>query len=149
MSVDIEMVELPENGFRCIQIASYRIYTVYWPPSSSVTLVSFVDFLGRLELSIRASEVLVIVAGDFYSKAPDWCSTITDSRGWRIGAKKTAHRPGLGTCAARKLAIDKESTKGAQWLSFCKSTSIGAERPKTSWPKQSVWCGHNARQRAL
>jgi len=80
-SVLIEVIGPPENGFRWLQIAGLQVYSVYWPPASSVSLSSFTDFLTRLEGSFRTSDVPVVLAGDFNAKSPVWCSPITDSRG--------------------------------------------------------------------
>jgi len=47
-NVSIEIIGPPENGFRWLQIDGLRVYSVYWPPASIVTLTSFMDFLTRL-----------------------------------------------------------------------------------------------------
>ncbi|KAL5237090.1 hypothetical protein ACI65C_004500 [Semiaphis heraclei] len=80
-NIPIEVIGPPENGFRWLQIAGLRLYSVYWPPASSVTLTSYADFLARLEGSIRTSGVPVVLAGDFNAKSPVWCSPTTDARG--------------------------------------------------------------------
>jgi len=66
-NVLIEVIGPPENGFRWLQIAGLRVYSVYWSPAFSVTLASFTDFLTRLELSIRTSDVPVVLV-----KSPVW-----------------------------------------------------------------------------
>lgn len=74
--VAIDIVGPAEVSFRWLQIGGVRIYSVYWSPN--VTLASFANFLVRLETSIRESKALVLVAGDFNSKSPEWCSPFSD-----------------------------------------------------------------------
>jgi len=49
------------------------IYSCYWSPNTDYTL--FVDFLDRLEGSVRNAQGVVIVAGDFNAKSPVWGTT--------------------------------------------------------------------------
>jgi len=44
-NIPIEVIGPLDNGFRWLQIAGLRVYSVYWPPESSVSLISFMDFL--------------------------------------------------------------------------------------------------------
>jgi endonuclease/exonuclease/phosphatase family metal-dependent hydrolase len=43
-------------------------------------MVEFEEFLNRLEISVKESEVPVIVAGDFNFKSGSWGSSIEDAR---------------------------------------------------------------------
>lgn len=75
----LEIAGPVEEGFRWIQAHGIRIYSVYCSPN--VTMVTYDDFLGRLEVSVRIAEVHVIIAGDFNAKRPEWGSPTSDSRG--------------------------------------------------------------------
>jgi len=57
-------------GFRWVKVEDRTVYTCYWSPNTSFTL--FVDFLDRLEGSIRQQTGTVLVAGDFNAKSPVW-----------------------------------------------------------------------------
>lgn len=57
-------------GFRWVKVEEFTVYTCYWSPNTVFTL--FVDFLDRLEGSIRQQTGTVIVAGDFNAKSPAW-----------------------------------------------------------------------------
>jgi len=46
-----------------VKVKDLTMYACYWSPNTVYTL--FVDFLDRLEGSIRQQEGTVIVAGDF------------------------------------------------------------------------------------
>lgn len=67
------------NGFVWVTIAGIRIYSCYWSPNS--TPAQYEDFLNRLEASVRASPVPVIVAGDFNAKHWLWGSPTNDYKG--------------------------------------------------------------------
>lgn len=54
------------NSFIWVTVAGVRIYSCYWSPNS--TLADYENFLGRLESSVRASSVALIVARDFNAK---------------------------------------------------------------------------------
>lgn len=69
-------------GFRWIIVGGFRIYTCYWPPVRNTAEYGlFVDFLDRLEASIRSASDPVIVAGDFNAKSPEWGDHRTDRNG--------------------------------------------------------------------
>jgi len=70
-----------ERGFRWIEAAGIRHYSCYWPSSSRSSIEEFNGFLGRLEASIRSSQLPVIAAGDFNSKSGSWGSPVEDERG--------------------------------------------------------------------
>lgn len=64
-----------EPGFRWIAAKGRRIYSCYWSPSS--TFPEYMDFLNRLESSIRASTTPVIIGGDFNAWHKAWGSSTT------------------------------------------------------------------------
>lgn len=66
-------------GFRWVRIENTTIYACYWSPNTDYTL--FVDFLDRLEGSIRNKKGMVIVAGDFNAKSPAWGDHREDHKG--------------------------------------------------------------------
>lgn len=69
-------------GFRWITIDGVRIYSCYWPPTRNCAdLDRFVNFLDRLELSVKSAEGPVIVAGDFNAKSPVWGGNCEDRNG--------------------------------------------------------------------
>lgn len=57
-------------GFRWVKVGDITLYACYWSPNTAYTL--FLDFLDRLEGSIRRQEGTVIAAGDFNAKSPAW-----------------------------------------------------------------------------
>lgn len=79
--VSVQRAGPQEAGFRWVEIDGLRVYSVYWPPSSSSNIEEFKDFLTRLEDSIRDSDLPVIAAGDFNSKSGSWGSPTEDARG--------------------------------------------------------------------
>jgi len=68
-----------EVGFRWVQIGGVTIYACYWSPNTEFT--QFIDFLDRLEASIRTANGMVIVAGDFNAKSPEWGDHREDAKG--------------------------------------------------------------------
>jgi len=68
------------EGFRWVQVGGTTIYACYWSPNTEFTL--FIDFLDRLEASIRTIKGRVIVAGDFNAKSPEWEDRREDAK-WR------------------------------------------------------------------
>jgi len=66
-------------GFRWVKVEDLTVYTCYWSPNTVFTL--FVDFLDRLEGSIRQQTGTVIVAGDFNAKSPVWGDHNEDPKG--------------------------------------------------------------------
>jgi len=70
---------LGESGFRWISITGMRIYSCYWSPNTS--LADFMDFLLRLERSIRSTTEDILLAGDFNAKHSEWGCPNNDRRG--------------------------------------------------------------------
>lgn len=68
-----------EPGFRWIAAKGRRIYTCYWSPNT--TFLDYLDFLRRLELSVRSSASPVIIAGDFNAWHTTWGSKQNNRRG--------------------------------------------------------------------
>lgn len=66
-------------GFRWVTVGGTTIYACYWSPNTEYTL--FVDFLDRLEGSIRTGKGMVLVAGDFNAKSPAWGDHTEDPKG--------------------------------------------------------------------
>jgi len=79
--IPVENPGQPERGFRWVKLSGIRLYSCYWPPHSSSSITEFADFIDRLEMSIRESELPVIVAGDFNAKSGHWGSKKEDARG--------------------------------------------------------------------
>lgn len=69
----------PSEGWTWVETVGLRIYSVYLSPNSPFN--EFVQCLDKLEESIRASTLPVVVAGDFNAKAPEWGSSKIDRRG--------------------------------------------------------------------
>jgi len=67
------------DGFRWVALDDIIIYSCYWSPNTDYT--SFVDFLDRLEGSVRNAQGAVIVAGDFNAKSPVWGDHREDLKG--------------------------------------------------------------------
>lgn len=83
-----------EVGFRWVQIGGVIIYACYWSPNTEFT--QFIDFLDRLEASIRIANGMVIVAGDFNAKSPEWGDHREDAKGRALA--DWAARLGLIPC---------------------------------------------------
>lgn len=56
-----------------------RIYSCYWSPNS--TLQDYLDFLARLQESIKTAKTQVLVTGDFNAHHTDWGSKTCNKRG--------------------------------------------------------------------
>lgn len=56
-----------------------RLYSCCWSPTS--TLLEYIEFIGRLESSIRGSKDPVVVAGDFNAWHTSWKSKKNNHRG--------------------------------------------------------------------
>jgi len=71
----------PKNnsGFRWVKVENLTVYACYWSPNTVYTL--FVDFMDRLEGSIRQQEGTIIVAGDFNAKSPAWGDHTEEPKG--------------------------------------------------------------------
>lgn len=78
-NVSINQVGPVVRGFRWVEFPGFRLYSCYWTPNCA--LAEYVDFLRRLEISIRTSSAPVIVAGDFNAKSSAWGSPRDDIRG--------------------------------------------------------------------
>lgn len=68
-----------DQGFRWVKIGDTRIYACYWSPNTDFTI--FIDYLDRLEASIRQTRVKIIIAGDFNAKSPGWGDYREDPKG--------------------------------------------------------------------
>lgn len=75
----VEEIGQQEPRFCWISSGSVRMYSCYWSPNSSFP--DFLDFLTRLELSIRTACTEVLITGDFNSHHTDWGSRVSDRRG--------------------------------------------------------------------
>lgn len=68
-----------EAGFRWISAHGIRLYSCYWSPNT--TLPEYLDFLTRLEHSLRSERTEAIITGDFNAKHIDWGSPKSEQRG--------------------------------------------------------------------
>jgi len=68
-----------EAGFRWISVHGIRLYSCYWSPNSMFP--EYLDFLTRLEHSIRNDRTEAIITGDFNAKHIDWGSPRSEQRG--------------------------------------------------------------------
>jgi len=68
-----------EAGIRWISAHGIRIFSCYWSPNSMFS--EYLDFLNRLERSIRSESTEAIITGDFNAKHTDWGSTTSEKRG--------------------------------------------------------------------
>lgn len=78
------------NGFVWITVAGIRIYSCYWSPNS--TPAEYEDFLNRLETSVRASPVAVIVTSMLNTGfgAPQLATV--EERHWRTLPRRWVYR---------------------------------------------------------
>lgn len=80
--MQIDDVGQSEEGFRWIETNGIRVFSCYWTPRKTPTsLMLFIDFLSRLEASIREKPGKVIIGGDFNAKHADWGSAKNDAKG--------------------------------------------------------------------
>jgi len=94
-NLQIQTIGPKDNrGFRWIKVEDITIYACYWSPNTAYTL--FVDFLDRLEGSIRQQEPTIIVAGDFNAKSPAWGDHSEEPKGRALG--DMAASLGLAVC---------------------------------------------------
>jgi len=82
--IPVENPGQPERGFWWVQLSGIRLYSCYWPPHSSSSILEFSDFIDRLETSIRESVLPVIVAGDFNAKSGHWDSKKEDAEAFYL-----------------------------------------------------------------
>lgn len=68
-----------EAGFRWIMVQGIRFYSCNWSPNS--TFPGYLDFLARLEHSLRSEQTEAIITGDFNAKHIDWGSPKSEQRG--------------------------------------------------------------------
>jgi len=78
-NIAVDEVGPIEDGFRWIQIRGNRMYSYYYSPNTGIS--AFKDFISKLDQSIRASRVPVVVSGDFNAHSPYWGSSSEDHRG--------------------------------------------------------------------
>ena len=69
----------PNPCFTWVEVAGIRIYSCYLPPS--LTIEEFLRSLDSIATSTRASQLPVVIAGDFNAWATEWGSTKTNHRG--------------------------------------------------------------------
>lgn len=93
-SVQIDDLGCSEDGFRWVTISGTRVYSCYWSPNSSFQ--DYLDFLTRLERSIRLTPGNILLTGDFNAKHTDWGSQFNDRRGEALS--DLVHATGLITC---------------------------------------------------
>lgn len=74
-----------------MDFSNIRLYSCYWPPHGSSSIAEFLDFLDRLNTSIRGSKMPVIAAGDFNAKSGFWGSNHEDARGVLLTDLMSAH----------------------------------------------------------
>jgi len=74
-----EIGQKDNTGFRWVKVEDITVYACYWSPNTAYTL--FIDFLDRLEGSIRRQEGTVIVAGDFNAKSTAWGDYTDEPKG--------------------------------------------------------------------
>lgn len=67
-----------DKGFCWILTNGIRLYSCYWSPNS--TLQDYLDFLARLQVSIRSAKTQVLVTGDFNAHHIDWGSASCNKR---------------------------------------------------------------------
>lgn len=69
--IQVQKIRLRNNTGFCWERLDYTtVYACYWSPNTEYTM--FVDFLDRLQGSIRSRNGNVIVSGDFNAKSPAW-----------------------------------------------------------------------------
>ena len=69
----------PNPCFTWVKVAGIRIYSCYLPPS--LTIEEFLRSLDSIATSTKASQLPVVIAGDFNAWATEWGSTKTNHRG--------------------------------------------------------------------
>jgi len=77
--IQIDEVGTPETGFIWCRLADTKIYSCYWTPRPDI--LTYTDFLRRLEASIRSSRGEVIVCGDFNAHHTLWGCQTNDKKG--------------------------------------------------------------------
>jgi len=94
----IQKISPKDNrGFRWVKVEDLTVYACYWSPNTVYTL--FVEFLDRLEGSIRQQEGTVIAAADFNAKSPAWGDNTEEPKGRALG--DMAASLGLAVCNNR------------------------------------------------
>lgn len=68
-----------EQGFRWIAVEGVTLYSCYWSPNSKFP--EYLQFLNRLETSVRARNTEIIIAGDFNAWHSMWGSKVNNRRG--------------------------------------------------------------------
>jgi len=94
-SLQIQTIGPKDNeGFRWVKVDDATVYACYWSPNTVHTL--FIDFLDRLEGSIRHQEGTVIAAGNFNAKSPVWGDHTEEPKGRALA--EMAANLGLTAC---------------------------------------------------
>lgn len=68
-----------EAGFSWVTAHGITLFSCYWFPNSTIN--EYINFLNRLENSIRSEPTEVLLTGDFNTKHIDWGCPISDRRG--------------------------------------------------------------------
>ncbi|XP_025407049.1 uncharacterized protein LOC112680997 [Sipha flava] len=79
----LEETDDTDRGYVWVRIGGVRIYSCYILPN--ITINEYIEYLERLESSMRSGSREVILAGDFNAKNLEWGS-ITDQRGDELAA---------------------------------------------------------------
>lgn len=74
----VDQIRVKKQGFCWIQSGGVRLYLCYWSPNS--TYREYMDFITRLEPSIRSANSPVLVTGDFNAHHTDWGSNSNNRR---------------------------------------------------------------------
>lgn len=93
-SAQLDEIGGKEPGFSWVLADGVKMYSCYWSPNSTHT--EFLDFLARLEVSLRSTQTEVLIAGDFNSHHFDWGSRSCNKRGEALSDLIHAH--GLVIC---------------------------------------------------
>lgn len=144
-----------EAGFRWISAHGIRFYSCYWSPNSM--LQEYLDFLTRLEHSIRSERSESIITGDFNAKHIDWGSPKSEQRGEALvdlinalrlvicnkGNRSTFHKgsildltlatPNLALKVSGWRVLDEESLSDHFYIVF--DVHLGAEHNAAQNPR--------------
>ena len=72
-----------DAGFGWVKVAGVRVYSYYFSPNDPFEI--FETQILLLEESIREASGRSLIAGDFYSKSPEWGEARLDMRGKLVG----------------------------------------------------------------
>lgn len=150
--------DVGNDGFVWVTIAGMRIYSCYWSPNT--TDVDFELFLRRLEASVRASPVRVVVAGDLNAKHSAWSSPVSDGKGEALAdvaqaldlavmncgdvptREREAQRSyidvtmvssGLQHRVAGWCVMDEETLSDYRYLTYAITATLSTNNARTGW----------------